>query len=140
MQDMGAAGITCSSSEMSAKGSCGMRLNLDLVPLREKNMNPYEIMLSESQERMLIVIKKGHEVDLKNIFNKWDLDCNQIGEVTSSNNLVVEFKNKVLADIPVNTLVLGGDAPQYDLPSSEPKYFTKSNKINLDKMSGLMKT
>ena len=134
MQDMGAAGITCSSSEMSAKGSCGMRLNLDLVPLREKNMNPYEIMLSESQERMLIVIKKGHEVDLKNIFNKWDLDCKQIGEVTSSNNLVVEFKNKVLANIPVNTLVLGGDAPQYDLPSSEPKYFTKSNKINLDKI------
>ncbi len=134
MQDMGAAGITCSSSEMSAKGSCGMRLNLDLVPLREKNMNPYEIMLSESQERMLIVIKKGHEVDLKNIFNKWDLDCKQIGEVTSSNNLVVEFKNKVLANIPVNTLVLGGDAPQYDLPSSEPEYFTKSNKINLDKI------
>ncbi len=135
MQDMGAAGITCSSSEMSAKGSCGMRLNLDLVPLREKNMNPYEIMLSESQERMLIVIKKGHEVDLKNIFNKWDLDCKQIGEVTSSNNLVVEFKNKVLADIPVNTLVLGGDAPQYDLPTLEPKYFTKSNKINLERIT-----
>ena len=132
MQDMGAAGITCSSSEMSAKGKCGIKLNLNKVPLREENMNAYEIMLSESQERMLVVVKKGFESELEEVFEKWDLHCTQIGIVTNTNNLEVEFNNEILAEIPVDSLVLGGDAPQYDLPVSEPAYFTEENQFDLD--------
>ena len=135
MQDMGAAGITCSSSEMSAKGQCGIRLNLNKVPLREDNMNPYEIMLSESQERMLVVIKKGFEKELEKVFTKWDLHCTQIGIVTDTDNLEVMFNNKLIAEIPVDTLVLGGSAPQYDLPISEPDYFSELNKFTIDKIS-----
>ena len=135
MQDMGAAGITCSSSEMSAKGKCGIKLNLNKVPLRETNMNAYEIMLSESQERMLVVVKKGFEKELKDVFEKWDLHCTQIGVVTNTNRLEVKFDNEILADIPVNTLVLGGGAPQYDLPASEPKYFKEKNNIDIKNIS-----
>ena len=130
MQDMGAAGITCSSSEMSAKGEVGIHLDLNKVPLREKNMNAYEIMLSESQERMLVVIKKGFEKELNTIFEKWDLDCTQIGEVNNSGNLTVEHHGETLTDIPVDTLVLGGGAPQYDMPYSQPDYFDKLNRFN----------
>jgi phosphoribosylformylglycinamidine synthase subunit PurL len=134
MQDMGAAGITCSSSEMSAKGKCGIKINLDKVPLREKNMNAYEIMLSESQERMLVVIKKGFEEELKEVFYKWDLHCTQIGVVTDTNNLEIFYKNDKLVNIPVDSLVLGGGAPQYNLPVSIPEYFNKCNNLDIKKL------
>ena len=134
MQDMGAAGITCSCSEMSAKGKVGIKINLDLVPLREENMNSYEIMLSESQERMLVVIKKGNEEDLKKIFDKWDLNCVEVGEVTSTGNLEVYRNNACVANIPSKSLVLGGDAPQYDMPYKEPDYFTDLNKFSISNL------
>ena len=126
MQDMGAAGITCSCTEMSAKGGVGLSINLDKVPLREKNMNPYEIMLSESQERMLVVIDKGYDDSLIEIFKKWDLDCECIGAVTDTGNLEVYSKGEKVADLPRDPLVLGGGAPQYDMPSIEPAYLKSS--------------
>ena len=132
MQDMGAAGITCSSSEMSAKGKTGIKLFLDKVPLREKNMNSYEILLSESQERMLVVVKKGSEDNLKKIFDKWDLNCVEIGVVTDTKNLEIYNNGERVANIPSDSLVLGGGAPQYDLPSKEPAYFKDLNKFNID--------
>ena len=131
MQDMGAAGITCSSSEMSAKGNCGIKIDLNKVPLREKNMNSYEIMLSESQERMLVVIKKGNGPKLKKIFKKWDLNCKKIGKVTDTGRLEVFSGKKLVANIPVQTLVLGGGAPQYDMPTKEPEYFSNMNQFDI---------
>ena len=136
VQDMGAAGITCSSSEMSAKGNSGIKINLDLVPLREADMNAYEIMLSESQERMLVVIKTGFEKELNDIFSKWELDCTQIGEVTDTGNLEVYHKSECVADIPTEELVLGGGAPQYDMPYSVPDYFDSNNKLNVEELNG----
>ena len=132
MQDMGAAGITCSSSEMSAKGKTGIKLFLDKVPLRENNMNSYEILLSESQERMLVVIKKGNEKNLKKIFDKWDLNCVEIGIVTDTKNLEIFNNGERVANIPSDYLVLGGGAPQYDLPSKEPAYFKNLNQFSID--------
>ena len=132
MQDMGAAGITCSCSEMSAKGKTGIKINLDLVPLREKLMNAYEIMLSESQERMLVVVKKGSENNLKEIFNKWELDCTEVGVVTNTGNLEVFHQNELLANIPTESLVLGGDAPQYDMPYKNPDYLKDINCYNIE--------
>lgn len=122
MQDMGAAGITCSTSEMSAKGNSGMEINLDLVPVREENMSAYEIMLSESQERMLVVIEKGKEDTAKKIFDKWDLNCVEIGKVTGDGRLKVHYQGKLAADVPAETLVLGGGAPVYVRESKEPAY------------------
>ena len=132
VQDMGAAGITCSSSEMSAKGKVGIRIDLDKVPLRERGMNAYEILLSESQERMLVVIKKGYEKELNKIYKKWDLLCCEIGVVTDTKNFEVIKNNKLVSEIPVDTLVLGGGAPQYDMPYSEPAYYKELNTLNLD--------
>ncbi len=122
MQDMGAAGITCSTSEMSAKDGAGMDINLDYVPAREENMSAYELMLSESQERMLVVIEKGKEDKAKEIFEKWDLNCVQIGTVTKGPNVKISYRDKVVAEVPANTLVLGGDAPVYVRESREPGY------------------
>ncbi|HEY3250953.1 MAG TPA: phosphoribosylformylglycinamidine synthase subunit PurL [Ignavibacteria bacterium] len=122
MQDMGAAGITCSTSEMSAKGNSGMEINLDLVPAREENMSAYEIMLSESQERMLVVIEKGKEEIAKKIFEKWDLNCVQIGHVTKGKNVRVHYQGKLVADVLANSLVLGGEAPVYTREAKEPAY------------------
>ena len=122
MQDMGAAGITCSTSEMSAKDGMGMDINLDFVPAREENMSAYELMLSESQERMLVVIEKGKEDVAKKIFDKWDLNCVQIGTVTAGPNVKVSYRDKLMAEVPANTLVLGGDAPVYVRESKEPEY------------------
>ena len=135
VQDMGAAGITCSSSEMSAKGRVGIKVDLDKVPLREDGMNAYEILLSESQERMLVVIKKGYEKELTAIYEKWDLLCCEIGIVTSTKNFEVYSKNKLVANIPVDSLVLGGDAPQYDMPYSEPAYYKQVNSLNMDSLT-----
>ena len=132
IQDMGAAGITCSCSEMSAKGKTGIKIDLDKVPLREKDMNAYEIMLSESQERMLIVVEKGFEDELKKIFNKWELNCDEVGIVTDSGMLEIYHKGKIVANIPSEELVLGGGAPQYDMPSIQPEYINKVNNLNLE--------
>ncbi|MAV63817.1 MAG: phosphoribosylformylglycinamidine synthase II [Candidatus Marinimicrobia bacterium] len=135
VQDMGAAGITCSCSEMSAKGEVGICIDLDKVPKRELNMNAYEVMLSESQERMLVVIKKGFEEELKQIFLKWELDCTEVGHVTKDQKLIVFDNGNIVASIPSNELVLGGGAPQYDMAYKQPDYISKSNNLNLDKIS-----
>ena len=132
MQDMGAAGITCSCSEMSAKGESGIKIDLDKVPLREEGMNAYEIMLSESQERMLVVTEKGFEQELQKIFDKWELHCTWVGEVTNTGMLEVYQGSKKVAEIPSEELVLGGGAPQYDMPVREPTYFTKLNNFNIE--------
>jgi phosphoribosylformylglycinamidine synthase len=122
IQDMGAAGLTCSTSEMSARGKCGMLIRLDSVPARESGMTPYELMLSESQERMLMVVDKGFEEAVRKIFAKWDLRAEIIGEVTRGDKLIVEFDGKVVADIPAEALVLGGGAPVYHRETREPDY------------------
>ena len=132
MQDMGAAGITCSCSEMSAKGESGIKIDLDKVPLREEGMNAYEIMLSESQERMLVVTEKGFEQELQKIFDKWELHCTRVGEVTNTGMLEVYQGSKKVAEIPSEELVLGGGAPQYDMPVREPAYFTELNNFNIE--------
>ncbi|HTK83346.1 MAG TPA: phosphoribosylformylglycinamidine synthase subunit PurL [Bacteroidota bacterium] len=122
IQDMGAAGISCSTSEMSAKSGSGMAVDIDRVPLRETDMSAYEIMLSESQERMLVVVKPEHEEDVKEIFKKWDLSCSRIGEVTGSSKLEVRHHGKLVAEVPAESLVLGGGAPVYHRESKEPSY------------------
>ena len=130
IQDMGAAGISCSTSEMSAKGESGMIIDLDKVPLREEGMSAYEIMLSESQERMLVVAKKGCEEKVKKVFTKWDLNCEIIGEVIDENKLVINYHGKKEAEIPPYELVLGGGAPVYNREIQEPKYFEETEKFN----------
>ncbi len=122
MQDMGAAGIICSTSEMSAKGKHGMVINLDKVPTRQANMQPFEILLSESQERMLVVVKKGREKEVEQIFDKWDLHCTIIGEVAEGNRLHFFMHGELVADVPAETLVLGGGAPVYKREYKEPAY------------------
>ncbi|HDP54516.1 MAG TPA: phosphoribosylformylglycinamidine synthase subunit PurL, partial [Bacteroidetes bacterium] len=114
MQDMGAAGIICSTSEMSEKGNHGMRVDLSKVPLRQQNMEPYEILLSESQERMLIVVEKGREAEVEEVYKKWDLNCVQIGEVTDGGRLEFFWNGELVADVPAKSLVLGGGAPIYE--------------------------
>ncbi len=118
IQDMGAAGLTSSSVEMASKGGVGFALNLDHVPQREENMLPYEMMLSESQERMLMILEPGKEDFAKAIFEKWGLDFAIIGEITDSGNLTLSFQGDVVADIPINSLV--DDAPEYERPWIKP--------------------
>jgi phosphoribosylformylglycinamidine synthase II len=132
MQDMGAAGITCSTSEMSAKGEHGMIIHLDKVPTRQTNMKPWEMLLSESQERMLVVVKKGREAEIQQIFDKWDIHCVQIGEVTADKNLKYYMNGELVADVPAESLVLGGGAPVYEREYSEPKYFETIKQFNQD--------
>src|SRR6185437_9026205 len=132
MQDMGAAGIACSTSEMSAKGEHGMIIHLDKVPTRQHNMKPWEMLLSESQERMLIVVKKGMEADIQRIFDKWDIHCVQIGEVTKDLNLKYYINNELVASVPAESLVLGGGAPVYEREYKEPKYFGLIKKFDPD--------
>jgi len=134
MQDMGAAGITCSTSEMSAKGKHGMIVHLDRVPTRQKNMQPFEILLSESQERMLVVVHKGREDDVKKVFEKWDLNCVQIGEVTSGEYLEYFMNDELVAKVPADSLVLGGGAPVYERAYREPAYFSEKDKFDLSKI------
>ena len=122
VQDMGAAGISCSSSEMSAKGETGMEIDLDKTPAREEGMTAYEMLLSESQERMLIVADKGREQEIIDVFEKWDLQAVVIGEVTDTKHVVYKKDGKVQADIPADSLVLGGGAPQYDREAKRPDY------------------
>src|SRR6201986_3670966 len=130
MQDMGAAGITCSTSEMSAKGEHGMIIHLDRVPTRQSNMKPWEMLLSESQERMLIVVKKGREDEVQRIFDKWDIHCVQIGTVTKDTNLKYYMNGELVADVPAESLVLGGGAPIYKQEDTEPKYFAEIKKFD----------
>ncbi|HYD25510.1 MAG TPA: phosphoribosylformylglycinamidine synthase subunit PurL, partial [Croceibacterium sp.] len=114
IQDMGAAGLTCSAVEMGAKGDLGIMLDLDKVPVREEHMTPYEMMLSESQERMLMVLKPGHEAEAEAIFKKWELDFAVIGEVTNTGHMVLEWNGEVVCDIPLAPLA--DEAPLYDRP------------------------
>ncbi len=130
MQDMGAAGISCSSSEMSAKGKCGMRLDLDKVPAREKGMTAYEMLLSESQERMLIVAEKGREQELIDIYEKWDLNAVVIGEVVEGENVTYLKDGEVKADIPADSLVLGGGAPVYKRETKRPAYLDETQNFD----------
>ncbi|MDR1680400.1 MAG: phosphoribosylformylglycinamidine synthase subunit PurL, partial [Prevotellaceae bacterium] len=123
MQDMGAAGIICSTAEMSARGECGMRIDLDKVPMRQANMEAWEILLSESQERMLVVVEKGREATVEAIFSKWDLACRIIGEVIDADQLLFYYHGAPVADVPAASLVLGGGAPVYDREYCEPAYF-----------------
>jgi phosphoribosylformylglycinamidine synthase len=132
MQDMGAAGITCSTSEMSATKGYGMKIDLDKVPTRQAGMLPFEILLSESQERMLVVVKKGQEAVVERIFDKWDLNAAQIGEVTEGGRLHYYMQGKLVADVPAWDLVLGGGAPVYDREYKEPAYFAENKKFNID--------
>ena len=135
MQDMGAAGITCSTSEMSAAGNVGMRIDLDKVPTRQSNMKDWEILLSESQERMLVVVEKGKESVVKKIFDKWDLNCELIGEVTDGDSLEFFQNGLCVASVPPSSLVLGGGAPVYEREYKEPAYFKKYKEFNIDKIS-----
>ena len=126
IQDMGAAGLTSSSIEMASKGNLGIEINLNKVPCRETKMTPYEIMLSESQERMLIVLENGKEDQAKEIFDKWNLDFAVIGKTTNSKNIELFFDNEKVANIPVNTLV--ENSPMYDRKWKKSK-LPKKNKI-----------
>lgn len=137
MQDMGAAGITCSTSEMSAKGNSGMIIWLDKVPLRQQDMQPFEILISESQERMLVVVKKGREEEVKKIFEKWDLNCVQIGVVTKEPVLKYYYHNELVAEIPSDALVLGGKAPVYIREYKEPAYYRENQNFDINNISDI---
>lgn len=134
MQDMGAAGIICSTSEMSAKGEHGMEIHLDLVPVRQQNMKPWEILLSESQERMLIVVKKGMEEAVLKVFEKWDLNCVNIGTVTKGGMLKFFMSGEKVAEVPAESLVLGGGAPVYEREYSEPPDFASRKEFSMEKI------
>ena len=133
IQDMGAAGLTCSSSEMSAKGKSGIEINIDAVPVRETGMTPYEILLSESQERMLVCVKKGKEEEVTAVFDKWNLDSTIIGQVTGDGLMTVKLDGQVVSQIPSDCLVLGGGAPVYKRESKRPEYMDKMAELSLDK-------
>jgi len=132
MQDMGAAGIACSTSEMSARAHCGMRIDLDKVPQRQANMKAWEILLSESQERMLIVCKPGHEGELKAVFEKWDLPCELIGETTAGGILEYFWHGEKVAEVPAESLVLGGGAPVYVREQRPPAYLAEIARFRLE--------
>ena len=132
MQDMGAAGITCSTCEMSAAGDVGMEIDLDKVPTRQLNMLPYEILLSESQERMLVVVQKGKEQIVKDIFDKWDLHAEEIGVVTDTKRIRYYMDGEQVGDVPAESLVLGGGAPQYEREYKEPAYYKEFKKFDIN--------
>ncbi len=134
VQDMGAAGISCSTSEMSAPNGLGMEVDLDKVPLREDKMTPYEIMLSESQERMLFVIKQGKEEMAKEICDKWDVPITEIGKVTADGILNLYREGKQVCQMPADSLVLGGGAPQYTRETKKPEYIDELRKIDINEL------
>lgn len=138
IQDMGAAGISCSTSEMSARNGLGMKVDLDKVPLREQDMSAYEIMLSESQERMLAVIEKGKEELAIAICEKWDVPITHIGEVTADGNLHIFREGRKVVQLQADTLVLGGGAPQYDRETREPEYLSFTRMYNTQRISELL--
>lgn len=137
MQDMGAAGITCSTSEMSAKSETGMKVWLDKVPMRQPGMKDWEILLSESQERMLVILHKGREKEAEKIFEKWDLTYACIGEVTDSKRVQYYMDSQLVADIPCESLVLGGGAPVYHREYSEPAYFADVKAFDINKIDDI---
>jgi len=133
IQDMGAAGLTCSSVEMAEKGGTGIELNVDAIPQRAKNMSAYEIMLSESQERMLIVVKQGKEDEARKIFEKWNLDFAIIGKITDTKKLVIKESNQIVCEIPIEPI--SSQAPIYDRPSTskidDEIKISKPTKLNI---------
>lgn len=138
VQDMGAAGISCSTSEMSARGRTGMVIHLDKVPLREKGMSAYEIMLSESQERMLFVIDKDKTETAINICKKWDVPIAQIGYVNDSGILEIYYSGNKVCNLPAESLVLGGGAPQYDRETKVPTYLEIKNKMSDSELENIL--
>jgi phosphoribosylformylglycinamidine synthase II len=132
IQDMGAAGLTCSTSEMGSRGGAGVEIDVSLVPQRETGMTPYEIMLSESQERMLLVVKRGREAEIERIFDKWDLHAVHIGEVTDDGQLRVKNRGEVVADIPNRALT--DEAPVYERPMARPEYLAEAQRLDLDRL------
>ena len=135
MQDMGAAGISCSSSEMSAKSKVGMKIDLDKVPMREEGMTAYELLLSESQERMLVVAHKGREQEILDVFEKWDLHAVVIGHVTDSQHVEYWKDGEVKARIPADSLVLGGGAPVYTREAVKPAYLAEKQGFDVDSLA-----
>lgn len=133
IQDMGAAGLTSSSFEMAGRSGSGMKMHLDKVPMREAGMTPYELMLSESQERMLICAKKGYETKIKEIFNKYDLDAETIGEVTDSGKMELFWHGELVGEIPIEPL--SEAAPVLDRPTQRPKYLDEIKDININKFA-----
>jgi phosphoribosylformylglycinamidine synthase subunit PurL len=133
IQDMGAAGLTCSTSEMGSRGGAGVEIDVSLVPQRETGMTPYEIMLSESQERMLLVVKRGREAEVERIFEKWDLHAVRIGEVTGDGRLRVRHHGVVVADMPNRALT--DEAPVYHRPVAEPSYLKDAQRLDLDALA-----
>jgi phosphoribosylformylglycinamidine synthase len=134
VQDMGAAGITCCSTEMSERGKSGMDIELAKVPVREDNMIPYELMLSESQERMMVVVKKGNEDRVQQIFKKWALHAVQIGTVIDEDRVIVRNNGEVVADVSPHSLVLGGGAPIYTLDKKRPSYLDELNRLDISEL------
>jgi phosphoribosylformylglycinamidine synthase len=130
IQDMGAAGLTCSTTEMGSRGGAGVDIDVAHVPQRETGMTPYEIMLSESQERMLLVVKRGREAEVERIFDKWDLHAVHIGEVTNDGMLRVKHNGAVVAEIPNRALT--DEAPVYRRPMTEPEYLAEVRRLDLD--------
>jgi phosphoribosylformylglycinamidine synthase subunit PurL len=133
IQDMGAAGLTCSTCETAARAGTGIEIDLKKVPQRAPNMTPYEIMLSESQERMLIIVKKGRQDEVKRIFDKWDLPWAEIGQVTDSGRMVVRSNGQLVADIPASKLA--DEAPIYQREAREPGYLKKVREFNLEQIN-----
>ena len=129
IQDMGAAGLTCSTCEMGSRGGAGIEIDVSLVPQRETGMTPYEIMLSESQERMLLVVKRGSRGGSRAIFEKWDLHAVHIGEVTDDGLLRVKDRGEVVAEIPNDALT--DEAPLYRRPMAEPAYLAEAQQLSL---------
>src|SRR5512132_2107782 len=132
VQDMGAAGLTCSTCEMGSRGGAGIEIDVSHVPQRETGMTPYEIMLSESQERMLLVVKQGREREVEKVFEKWDLHAVRIGEVSEGGRLRVSDRGKVVADVPNDSLV--DDAPLYDRPRKRPADLEERQRLDLESM------
>ncbi|MFA9407427.1 MAG: phosphoribosylformylglycinamidine synthase subunit PurL [Candidatus Dadabacteria bacterium] len=129
IQDMGAAGLTSSSTEMAERAGTGLQIEIDKVPRREKGMTPYEVLLSESQERMLMVVEKGKEQIAKDIFKKWDLDFSVIGEVTETGKLVITDNDELAAEIPIN--LISEEAPLYNRPIAKPKYLEETRNFDI---------
>ena len=135
IQDMGAAGLTCSTCETASRGDSGIEIDLDLVPQRETGMNSYEIMLSESQERMLVIVQKGRERELEEVFEKWDLHAAQIGEVKNGDRMVVRHKGVIVADLPAKSLT--DEAPVYDQPASEPAHVAEARNWSIESIEDI---
>jgi phosphoribosylformylglycinamidine synthase subunit PurL len=132
IQDMGAAGLTCSTCEMGSRGGAGVDIDVSLVPQRETGMTPYEIMLSESQERMLMVVRRGRESEVERIFEKWDLHAVCVGEVTTDGKLRVRNRGEIVAEIPNRSLT--DDAPLYRRPMREPAYIKEAQHLSFDSL------